>query len=179
MEVRTRDSEDVKPYLQELEFVKIEVPFPKEFIEIKVLLDRIYDSKVRELRSRKLLFGSANKITLLNLQKKLAMQAVKKNYQALIGMSLTAQAIKISHATELLETQTLSGLKLYLEGLKKQADQKKSKGVQKIVASPEFQASLISVEQLLKNKIEHPKIEELKVLIESEFEQNKNCKVII
>ena len=179
VEVRTRDSEDVKPYLQELEFVKIEVPFPNEFIEIKVLLDRIYDSKVRELRSRKLLFGSANKITLLNLQKKLAMQAVKKNYQALIGMSLTAQAIKISHATELLETQTLSGLKLYLEGLKKQADQKKSKGVQKIVASPEFQASLISVEQLLKNKIEHPKIEELKVLIESEFEQNKNCKVII
>ena len=47
------------------------------------------------------------------------------------------------------------------------------------MASPEFQASLISVEQLLKNKIEHPKIEELKVLIEREFEQNKKCKIII
>ncbi|MDO8564355.1 MAG: DEAD/DEAH box helicase, partial [Nanoarchaeota archaeon] len=42
IELRTRDSEDVKPYLQELEFEKVEVPFPQEFIEIKILLKRIY-----------------------------------------------------------------------------------------------------------------------------------------
>src|SRR3989344_2171675 len=67
LELRTRDSSDVKPYLQDLEFNKIEVPFPQEFIEIRTLLKRIYESKVEQLRSRSLLFGPANKIILLQL----------------------------------------------------------------------------------------------------------------
>jgi len=43
IESRTRDSEDVKPYLQSLDFKKHLVPFPKEFIEIQILLRKIYD----------------------------------------------------------------------------------------------------------------------------------------
>jgi len=43
IEIRTRDSEDVKPYLKEREFDKIEVEFPKEFHEIRILLKRIFD----------------------------------------------------------------------------------------------------------------------------------------
>ncbi|NCO11325.1 hypothetical protein CO038_03000 [Candidatus Pacearchaeota archaeon CG_4_9_14_0_2_um_filter_39_13] len=178
IEIRTRDSEDVKPYLQELEFEKHLVPFPKEFLEIKVLLKRIYDNKVNQLRERSLLFGPANKITLLTLQGRLAAQANQKNGNAMYGMSLTAQAIKISHALELLETQTLSGLNTYLSKLVKESETKKSKGVQTIVNSPEFQASLISLKKLLAEKIEHPKVEELKVLIENEFKKNRDAKVI-
>jgi Fanconi anemia group M protein len=65
------------------------------------------------------------------------------------GMSLTAQAIKISHALELLETQTLSGLNQYLRGLIQQAEQKQSKAVQNLTKSPEFNAALISLSSLL------------------------------
>mgnify|MGYP001606982355 FL=1 len=97
----------------------------------------------------------------------------------MIGMSLCAQAIKISHAQELLETQTLSGLKDYLEGLQQQAIEKKSKGVQTLVNSPEFKASLLSVKGLLNNGIEHPKIEELRALIESEFEEDEKSKIMV
>jgi len=179
VEIRSRESEDVKPYLQELDFRKVEVPFPQEFIEIKTLLARLYNNKVDQLRNRRLLFGPANKITLLKIQTNLAKQANARNFNALAGMSLTAQAIKISHALELLETQTLSGLSLYLENLKQQAEQKKSKGVQTLVNSPEFQATLISLKQLKEKQIEHPKLEELKVLIENEFQENPNSKVIV
>lgn len=184
VEIRTRNSPDVKPYLQEREFQKIEVPFPKEFVEIRVLLKKIYDSKISQLRSRNLLFGPTNKITLLQLQGRLANQVSsfsKKNFNAMIGMSLCAQAIKIAHAIELLETQTLSGLKEYLQGLMKQAQQKKSRGVQTLVKSPEFNAAFLSLTQLISQKTEHPKIEELKTLIEKEFEhsQNKLPKIII
>jgi ERCC4-related helicase len=174
VEIRTRDSPDVKPYLQNLEFQKIEVPFPKEFIEIRVLLNTIYNSKVSQLRNRNLLFGPANKITLLKLQGKLASQVSSRNFQAMVGMSLTAQAIKISHALELLETQTLSGLHEYLLGLQKQAEQKKSKGVQTLVKTPEFNAAFLSLKQLISQKVEHPKVEELKVLIEQEFESSRS-----
>ncbi len=179
IESRTRDSEDVKPYLQNLDFKKIDLPFPKEFIEIQILLKRIYDSMTYQLKSRSLLFGPANKITLLKLQSRLAMQAGKGNGNAMYGMSLTAQAIKISHALELLETQTLSGLQKYLKKLMQEAEQKKSKGVQRLVKIPEFNAAFLSLTQLLAQKIEHPKVEELFVLTEEEFKENKNSKLII
>lgn len=179
IELRTRDSEDVRSYLQELNFNKIEVPFPAEFHEIKVLLKRVYESKVEELRKRNLLFGPANKITLLQLQHRLAKQIGSRNFNAMIGMSTTAQAIKISHALELLETQTLSGLKDYLDNLVKQANEKKSKGVQRLVKEREFIAALISLNSLLAQKIEHPKIEECAVIVENQFKENANSKVII
>src|SRR3989344_4956657 len=93
IEVRSRESKDVQPYLKEREHSKIEVPFPIEFQEIKILLKRIFDSKVDRLRSMNLLFAPANKITLLKLQHQLASKASPGNWNAMVGMSLTAQAI--------------------------------------------------------------------------------------
>ena len=179
IELRTRDSQDVKPYLQELDFQKVEVPFPAELEEIRVLLKRIYNSKVDQLRNRRLLFEQSNKIVLLQLQQRLAAQASPGNFNALVGMSLCAQAIKISHALELLETQTLSGLDIYLQGLVQQAIEKKSKGVQTLVNSPEFQAALLSLKQLREKDIEHPKIESLALIIESEIKNNIKTKIIV
>jgi len=54
IEVRTRNSLDVKKYLQELDFEKIFVDFPSEFMEIKILLEEIYNEKVNELKNRKI-----------------------------------------------------------------------------------------------------------------------------
>lgn len=179
IEIRTRDSEDVKQYLKEREFEKIEVPFPPEFAELRVLLKRIYDSRVDQLKSRNILFGPANKITLLKLQARLATQISKQNWQAMHGMSLCAQAIKISHAQELLETQTLSGLNEYINNLIQQSIDKKTKAVQTLVSLPEFQALRISLENLLKNNIEHPKLAKIKSLVETEIKENPKAKLIL
>ncbi len=178
IEVRTRDSEDVKKYLQKLQFQKIEVPFPKEFIEIKTLLKNIYDSCIEKLRSRSLLFGPANKITLLQLQNKLATRIHLKDFNAMRGMSIAAQAIKISHALELLETQTLSGLNEYFNNLIEQAKNKKSRAVQSLVKASEFNAAYISLKDLLAKGIEHPKIEELALIVEKEFKEKPNSRII-
>ncbi|MDO8508867.1 MAG: DEAD/DEAH box helicase [Nanoarchaeota archaeon] len=179
IELRTRDSEDVKPYLKEREFQKIEVPFPVEFQEIKVLLKRIYDKNVDLLKSKSLIFGPVNKITLLKLQNKLFHRASQNDFTAMHALSLTAQAIKISHAIELLETQTLSGLNEYFHSMIKQSNEKKSKAVQSLVKSPEFNACLISLQHLLAKQIEHPKIEELAVICESEIKENPKAKIIV
>lgn len=180
IEIRNRESEDVKKYLQELEFEKVDVPFPAEFVELKVLLKRIYDSRVEELRMRSLLFGMVNKIVLLKLQGQLAARWTNaRDFNAMRGMSLTASAIKISHAIELLETQTLSGLKEYLQGLVKQANEKKSKAVQQLVSSNDFKAVLVSLNGLLSKSVEHPKVEECAVLIENEFKLKADSKIIV
>jgi ERCC4-related helicase len=179
IEVRNRESPDVKPYLQELEFTKVEVPFPKEFIEIKILLNQIFNKKINQLKNRHLLFGPSNKISLLQLQKKLAAKIGSRDFNSMVGMSLTAQAIKISHAIELLETQTLSGLNEYMLNLQKQANSKQSKGVQTLVKSPEFNAARISLTNLLTKEVEHPKIEELATIIEEEIKNNNKAKTMI
>ncbi|MBM3230623.1 DEAD/DEAH box helicase [Candidatus Pacearchaeota archaeon] len=177
IELRTRESEDVKPYLKELEFTKVEVPFPKELVELKILLQRVYNHKTEELKALGVLFGPVNRITLIKLQARLALQG--QGVQKFRGMSLTAQALKIAHALELVETQSLAGLKLYLDNLDTQAKEKQSKGVQQLVKQPEFRAAQLSLTQLLEKGFEHPKVEEVAVLVEQEFKENQNAKIII
>jgi len=177
--VRSRDSEDVKQYLQTLDFNKVDVEFPKEFIEIRVLLRRIYDQQTEKIRKMFPNLYPINKITLLKLQANLASQISRQNFHAMIGMSLCAQAIKISHAIELLETQTLSGLNLYLKSLLQQAEMKKSKAVQNLVKTPEFNATLISLQQLLAKKVEHPKIGKLVEIISNEMRENSSAKIMV
>lgn len=179
IESRTRISEDVKPYLQELEFNKIEVEFPKEFLEIKVLLQRIWDSCVNKLQERDILHGPANKITLLKLQQRLFNSVSLGNKAAYSALPLTAQAIKISHALELLETQTLSGLNEYFQNLINQAKEQKSKAVQILVKSPDFNAANISLMHLLAKNIEHPKLQAISDLIKSEFKDNQSAKIMV
>ncbi len=174
VEIRTRESPDVKPYLQELEFEKIEVDFPPELQEIKLLLQTIYDRKVSELKHRRVLFGNASKTMLLKTQGRL--MSGKRSLNSMLAVSACAQALKISHATELLETQTVSSLIEYMKSLFQQAAEKKSKGVQKLVKSPEF-AKAYSLATTL--NIEHPKIDVLKELMEFQFDEKPNSKIII
>lgn len=179
IELRSRESPDVSKYLQTLDFEKVEVPFPSEFLEIKTILKKLFDSNVEKLRQRNLLFGPANKITLLKLQGRLFPRIQQRDFNALHGVSLTAQSIKISHALELLETQTLSSFDKYLKSIKLQAQQKKSKAVQKLVAAPEFALTEQLLKNLLDKEMEHPKVEELSVIMENQFKENPKAKTII
>lgn len=176
VEIRTRESPDVKPYLQELEFEKIEVDFPSEFLEIKVLLESIYDRKISELRHRKVLFSYPNKTMLLKTQSRLMSNRGKKSLNDMLAVSACATALKISHALTLLETQTMSSFITYLKDLFKQAAEGKSKGVQKLVRDPVF-AKAYTLATMLNQ--EHPKIKVLCDVVREQFEIDPNSKIII
>lgn len=175
VEIRTRNSPDVKPYLQELEFEKIDVDFPAEFLEIKILLEEIYNRKVSELKHRRVLFGYPSKTMLLKVQSRL-MQEKKKDMNTFLAISATATALKISHALTLLETQTMSSFIAYLKDLFRQASEGKSKGVQKLVRDPAFAKAYILATTLNK---EHPKVQILKETVEEQFQLDPNSKIII
>ncbi|MDH3353301.1 MAG: DEAD/DEAH box helicase, partial [Nanoarchaeota archaeon] len=177
VEIRTRESPDVSPYLQELEFEKIDVDFPGNFMEIKALLETIYYKKIAELKHRGIFFGQPSKTMLLKTQGRLIQEInKKKDLNKLLAMSATATALKISHALTLLETQTVSSFIAYLKDLFKQAAEKKSRGVERLTKSPEF-AKAFSLAQLLNQ--EHPKLNILKELVEKQFLTNPNSKIII
>ncbi len=178
VEIRTRESYDVKPYLQELEFEKIIVDFPIEFEEIRVLLKEIYDKKVQELKNRKVLFINATKLTLLETQRRIfnTVNSGNKNMNLLISASVCAQAIKLHHALELLETQTLSSFKVYMKEIFNQANQGKSKAVEKLAKDKRFSKAYTLATSLT---FEHPKLIKVKKKKKKKIKENPKSKVII
>lgn len=181
VELRTRECPDVKQYLQKLEFEKKLVQFPQEFEEIKHVLLKLHDRYVEELRYRKVLFGPANKITLIRLQNKIMGTLARghKNWNYMLGVSACAQAIKLQHALELLETQTLFSFNKYLKKLFNQATKKQSKGVIKLVAKPEFNFLFMQSNELLAKNKEHPKLDKLLKVIKTEKSIDQNTKIIV
>jgi len=181
VELRTRESKDVKEYLQELEFQKIIIKFPPEFEEMRHILKEIFNRYIEELRSRKVLFGPSSKTALIELQKKImgTLSRGNKNYNYMLGASACAQAVKIQHALELLETQTLESFNKYLKNLFDQASKEQSKGVIKLVSKPEFNFVFMSSNELLAKNYEHPKLEKLTQIITEEKKENKEVKIIV
>ena len=180
IEIRTRESEDVKEYLQERKFEIVKLEFPKQLEELKNPLKKIYDSKVEELQKRKLLFGRATKKTILECQTRIFRQIStgNKNFNVLSGASACAMAIKVQHAIELLETQTIYSFHLYIQDLQEQSRQGKSKAVKQLVNKPEFSIMLIKLQEILKKNIENPKLAELIKIIKNEVRTKKE-KIIV
>ncbi len=181
IELRTRDSEDVKEYLQELEFNVIKLEFPQEFKEITNIIRKLYERKVQELKNRKLIFRPANKISLLEVQGRI-MKSIHSGYKSFnyfAGASACAQAIKLAHLIELLETQTLHTSINYIKSLFEQASQNKSKAAKRIAKNKDFNQAYIKINELISKNIEHPKLLELKSLIEDSIKNNPKNKTIV
>ena len=170
VELRTRDSSDVKQYLQELEFKKVFVYFPPEFEEMRQALQKLFYEHVEKLKKRKLLWGFPSKTNLIKLQKRLSLSLGKgsRNFIYMHGVSECAQAIKIQHALELLETQNLFIFNKYLENLLDQAAKEKSKGVKRLVKKPEFNFVYTKSVELMAKGQEHPKMDKHMGLVENE-----------
>lgn len=181
VEIRTRESDDVKPYLQKLKFDIVKLDFPDELKEIRELLKELHDKKIEELRNRKLLFAPATKKNVLELQRKIMtmISTGNRHFNILAAASACAQAIKLQYCLELLETQTLSSLQRYIQELFIQAEQNKSKAVKQLVKQPKFNQAYVATTELLAKKIENPKLSKLKEIIESEFKTAKIKRVIV
>ncbi|MFQ5531493.1 MAG: DEAD/DEAH box helicase [Candidatus Nanoarchaeia archaeon] len=181
VELRTRESPDVSQYLQELDFEKIHVEFPSELEEIRHVLKKIFNKYIEELKSRRVLFGPSSKTELIALQKKLSGFLVRAsgNFNYMHAASACAQAIKLQHALELLETQTLASFNKYLKNLFNQAAKKQSKGVVRLVTKPEFNFIYMRSNELLAKHFEHPKVGKLVEIVKKEKSKNPHTKIII
>lgn len=180
VEIRSRESPDVQKYLQEREFEKEIVDFPEGLQQIRDSLLKIFNKYAEELKNRKIFFEPPSKTNLLALQKRLILELSKgsRNYNFMLGASACAQAIKLQHALELLETQTIKGFNDYLKELFKQAAKKQSRGVVNLVSKPEFNFAYIASNEILSKKEEHPKIRKIMEIIEKQ-KIGENWKIIV
>jgi ERCC4-related helicase len=182
VEVRTEEDPDVKPYIQKVKMNWVKIPFPEEFKKIQKHLQDA--RKVKLMEAQKLGYckgASLNKTELLilqgELQKKLS--SGYRDYEIMRSVSLIAEALKIDHALELLETQGLKPLNKYFTKLRSEALTSKVKAVKNLMQDLNFKTAGFLVEELIDKEMSHPKIDTLKEIISEVVSKDKNSKTII
>jgi Fanconi anemia group M protein len=184
IEVRTDKDPDVKPYVQEMELEWIEVQIPESFIQIKNYFNECMKSKIKEIKNLGYttdINGNTSKKDLLALQGSIHSEIAhgNKDYSILKTISLIAEIMKVQHGLELLESQGITALHIYLNKLKQESFTTKVKAVKNLANDINFKSALIKTDSLFEKKVEHPKIEKLKSIVKNEIEKNKNMKMIV
>lgn len=182
IEVRTQEDYDVKDYVKEIDVEWIKVELPEELQKIQRLLKNCSNSKIEQIRKFGLIpHFSLNKSELLRLQGQLHSQIAKgeKDFEILKAVSLLAEIMKVQHALELLETQSISALHSYFTRFEEEARKTKTKAVKNLMKDINFCTAIIKTKRLFVEEVEHPKLERLKELIIEEIKNSANAKIII
>ena len=175
IEYRSEDSEDVKQYVQKTEVTYEEVEFPEDFERIQMFLKKSYDSKLEkavekgEVDSK---ITNMKKTQLLKVMNKLHAKARKqKDYSLLKTISLIAEALKVQHALELLETQGLKPFLTYYDDLEEKSKNTKVKAVKNLMKDHNFKSARVKAKSIVEDT-KHPKLVKAKQIIEEEVKDS-------
>jgi len=179
IEVRSSESPDVKPYIQDVKINYIKLDLPESFKKIRKFLHDCYKSKLKELDNYGYLRKNnlTNKMDLLKAQAKLHsfIAQGEKTIELLKSISLCAEATKVQHGLEMIETQGIAATFQYLSKIMEDAKTSKTKAVQNLASDLNFRSAYFLTKQYKELKIEHPKMQELKNIIK----ENKEKKIIV
>jgi Fanconi anemia group M protein len=181
VEVRTFEDQDVAPYVKPIDTQWIKVDLPDAFVEIQRHLLACYQSKLKMMKE----LGYLNttrvlKRDLLELQRQLHAEIAQGNKEMALlrSISLLAEAVKVQHALELVETQGVAPLSKYLQKLESEARMGQSKAVKNLVVDADFKAAYIKTMSLAEGKVQHPKLVKLREVVENELTK-PDVKIII
>jgi Fanconi anemia group M protein len=184
IEVRSQDDPDVSPYVQEIDVTWVKVDLPPEFQDIQKILKSCFQRRLEHIKELGLLsipVNQVNKITLLKMQGEFqgSISRGERDMETMKAMSLTAEALKILHAVDLLQTQGLAALKKYTDSLIEAARNGQSKAVVNVVTDVQWKTAQLKVEQLIEKNVEHPKLAALQRIIIEQVHAQKDSKIII
>ncbi|MFW5852517.1 MAG: DEAD/DEAH box helicase [Nanoarchaeota archaeon] len=179
IEVRTSDDPDVLPYIKDTEVTWREVILPPSMMQIRTFIDTMYKERLNEIKKygyvkNTMGLSRAQMISMMGSLQKNLMEG-EKTIELMKTISLLSEALKIGHALELVETQGIGSLRVYMKKLMSESQSTKTKAVKNIVADTKFKSAYMMAGHLEEANIEHPKIEELKRIAIS----NKGKKKII
>ncbi len=181
VEVRSPEDPDVAPYVQDTQ-IKFEfVDLPPEFVAIKKLLEECEQDKLSQVKSLGLLSTTQiHKGELLALQRQLfADMAANRDPERMKAVSLIAEALKVSHALEMLETQGLSQLVSYLDRLVDESRTSKVKAVQNLVRDPRFISARQRAKVLQSSGSIHPKLPRCVFIVQDVLKRVPQGKLIV
>ncbi|MCK4381537.1 MAG: DEAD/DEAH box helicase, partial [Candidatus Lokiarchaeota archaeon] len=189
IEIRTEKDLDVKPYIHKVDNEWIKIKLPREFLEIKRILDERLRGSYKILKENDLL-GSydISKITrkdilklnhLINRRISTARDDDEK-FQMFNAKKIAANAIRLSHMTELIETQGISSLKDYFkkneEKIKKNTA---NKSLRELFTDKDFKRVQRLTYDLHSKGLVHPKIETLKEILTNQINKNSDSRILV
>ncbi len=182
IEVRTQEDHDVAQYVQEVDMNWISVEFPPQLKEIQTQLNLCKTSKLSAIMQLGLSKSSKlGKGELLGLQQELQSKLAQEgtDFNVFKALSLLAEALKIDHAIELLETQGASQTCRYLEKLQSEARISNTKAVKNLVVDEHFKAALYLAQQQVVEGVQHPKMVKLLELLTQTIAKDITAKAIV
>ncbi len=182
IEIRTEEDPDVRPYVHEIEKEFVYVELPENMKQIHKFLKLSLKSKLEKIKSHGYLhtIQDLKKRDLLGLQATLQGNIAQgdKSVEIMKSISLAAEAVKVEYALELLETQGLTPLLLYMDDIYKKSITSKTKAVKNLANDINFRSAYIKTKEAMPD-IDHPKIDKLKEILTDEFSKNKDLRLII
>ncbi|MFX1478350.1 MAG: DEAD/DEAH box helicase [Promethearchaeota archaeon] len=190
VEIRTDKDIDVRHFVQKVDNQWIKVKLPKEFLEIKKILEERLKNIYRQLKENNLLDSyDLNKVskkdllrlnTVINRRIASLRDGDEEKYNMFNAKKLQANAIRISYMLELLETQGINALK---DNIEKNADKIKkntaNKSLRELVASRDFKQIKALTNQIQSMGIVHPKLEKLKELLSFQIQENDESRILV
>jgi Fanconi anemia group M protein len=177
VEIRSESDGDVEEYVKPVDREYIYVDFPEDFKKIRELLQDVLKEDMEWLKSHHYVPTTIpSRTMLLGLQNRTAARySATKNYMLIWPLMRSAEAIKLSHAIELIETQGIPFLHEYLEkmkGSKKRTDQRLLKHG-KIIDAVKL------IDELHAKEIDHPKIDKIREMVKDFVSKDPDTKIII
>ncbi len=175
VEIRTEQDEDVLQYVQDKNVEYIDIELPEKIKFIHHLVKEFYVEKLDGLKNFNILKPKSQitKVDLLMLQQRL--QRSSKTSSVFYGLSLTAQLLKLNFAMEMIETQGLSSFHDFISKLEKED----TKAAKIIMNSNNIVKARNLCRELLKEGIDHPKIDKLKEVVANILSEKKDSRIII
>lgn len=189
IEIRTEKDQDVIPYIQKVTNEWIKVALPEEFSKILTILNDKLKSIYKYLKEQDLLNSyDTNKVSrtdLLKLNKVINRRIANastdnERFSMFYAKKLVANAMRISHMTELLETQGINALRMYLEkNLEKVKKNTANKSLRELLADVEMKKVILLTKRMYKQGIVHPKLTILKDFLHEQLIKTPESRILV
>ena len=180
VEIRSETDGDVQPYVKDIERDFVYVDFPEKYVRVKELLQECLKDDVHWLKEKHYIHTyKPSKKMLINAQQRVGSRYSRgsKSYGNMWAMIRLAEAIKLEHAIELLETQGIAFLRDYFEKMK--ASKKRTD--QRMMKNRRVEEAAKIVDELYVEGEEHPKMRKLRGLVNNLVKESKkdDVKIIV
>ncbi|AEH24965.1 DEAD/DEAH box helicase [Pyrococcus yayanosii] len=182
VEVRTEDSPDVRPYVHGIKFEWVKVELPPLYKEVRKLLRDMLQDALRPLAEAGLIDSPSPdlpKKEVLRAGQIIGEEIAKGNHDLGRLLLYHAMALKLHHAIELLETQGLSALRVYLKKLYEEAKAGRIKASRELFRDMRMKKAISLLVQARELGLDHPKIDKLKELLREQLDKKRASKVIV
>ena len=177
VEVRTEGDADVEEYVKPNKNDLTYVDFPDEFRRIRSLLQEVLNEDMQWLKDKHHVPTlMPNRVMLLSLQNRMsAKYSSTKNFIYIWPLMRASEAIKLSHAIELIEIQGIPLLYEYIEKLKTS----KKKTDARLLKHRKMAEVIEMVEKLNDEGLVHPKFDKLVEITKDVIDKKPNSKIIV